>query len=65
MANTTTLTGDVKNTIGVDPHIEHHNRTLPLTPEELAKYMPHPSLAEHFKEMQKRLLALAVSNKEL
>ena len=54
MVNSTTLTGDVKNTIGVDPHIEHHNRTLPLTREELAKYMPHPSLAEHFKELDPR-----------
>ena len=64
MTSSSILTGN-NATDGFNPQIEHHNRTFPLTPEELAEYLPRPSLAEQFKEMQERLLALEASNREL
>lgn len=64
MANWSIPTGN-NTTDGFYPQIEHENRTLPLTPEELAEYLPHPSLADQFKEMQERLLVLEASNREL
>lgn len=64
MASLSTLIGDVKNTTNIDPQIEH-NCMLPLTPKELAEYMPRPSPEEHFKEVQELLLALEASNNEL
>lgn len=58
MASSSTPTEDASNTTGIDPQIEHHSRTLPITPEELDESLPHPSLAEQFKEMKERLLDL-------
>ena len=48
-----------------DQEIEHHNRTLPLTTEEMKELLTQPSLAEQFNEMQERLLELEASNQEL
>ena len=65
MASSSTSTEDANNTTGKYPRIEHDNRTLPITPEELAKYLSRLSMAEQFKEMQARLLALEASNNDL
>ena len=63
MTSLPTPTENANNTTGVDPRIEHYNRTLPLTPEELVEYLSRPSLVEQFKEMQEHILALQTSNK--
>lgn len=65
MVSSSTPTRDINNTAGIDPQIEDHNRTLPLTLEDLAEYMPRPKLAGQFKEMQEHLLGLEASNNEL
>lgn len=50
---------------GLNEEIERHNRTLPLTSEEIVELLRQPSLAEQFKEMQERIQALEANNKEL
>jgi len=45
--------------------IEHHNRTLPLTSEEIAELIPEPSLEEQFRQMQERLSVLEANNRDL
>ena len=45
--------------------IEHHNRTLPLTTDEMAEMLPQSSLHEIFREMQERLTLLENKNKVL
>ena len=64
MASSSNLTHNITVT-SHDQHIEHHNLTLPLTLEEIAELLPHPNLAEQFKEMQERLLVLKDSNRYL
>ena len=48
-----------------ETEIEHHNRTLPLTLEEIAELLPEPSLEEQFRQMQERLSVLEANNREL
>lgn len=51
MAISNIRTRDINNTVCINPQIERHNHILPLTPDELTKYMLRLSLAEQFKEM--------------
>ena len=64
MTSSSNSTGNATIT-GPDPQIEHHNRTLPLTPEELAENLPQPRLAEQFEKMQEHLLVMEANKKEL
>jgi len=48
-----------------ETEIEHHNRTLPLTLEEIAELLQEPSLEEQFRQMQERLSVLEANNREL
>ena len=48
-----------------DQEIEHYNRTLPLTAEEIEELVSQPSPADQFKEVQEHLLELEASNQKV
>ena len=58
------LSAPVNAVSNQETEIEHHNRTLPLTLEEIVELLPERSLEEQFRQMQEHLSVLEASNKE-